>query len=87
MTKNSLLFVHYTKMFENVLENKELIYLFSERYNLQIADIKSWLSITKWSRKKSISKNKINNIQQKLKQFGVINNVIDADKLLANILE
>ena len=73
------------KTFENPLENKKLVTLFSKRYQLKIEDIEAWLKITKWSRKKNISVKKINKIQQKLKQFGVIENVVDADKLIRNL--
>lgn len=73
------------KSFENPLENEELIQLFSKRYQLKEEDIKDWLAITKWSRKKSISKKKINKIQLKLKQFGVIDKIVDADNLIEKL--
>ncbi len=73
------------KIFENSLENNELITLFSKRYNLKVNDIKDWLTITQWSRKKSISKKKIDAIQQKLKQFGVIENCIDSNRLIEKL--
>ncbi|MCF6350906.1 MAG: substrate-binding domain-containing protein [Flavobacteriaceae bacterium] len=75
------------KTFENSLENKELSVLFSERYNLKINDIKDWLTITQWCRGKSISKEEINSIQQKLKQFSVIENTVDATDLIKNLFD
>jgi ABC-type nitrate/sulfonate/bicarbonate transport system substrate-binding protein len=71
--------------FENPLENQELIELFSKRYNLKIEDIKEWLSITTWSSKKSIFEKKIYKIQEKLKQFKVIDEIVDADRLIEKL--
>jgi len=73
------------KEFRNPLENKELIALFSKRYNLKTEDIKDWLSITKWSRKKNISKKMISKVQKKLKQFGVIEKTISVDLLIEDL--
>jgi len=72
-------------VFENPLKNKELIALFSKRYNLKVSDIRDWLKITEWSRKNTISKKKINTIQQKLKQFGVIENSVPTSSLIKKI--
>jgi len=71
--------------FENPLGNNDLIHLFSQRYNLKVEDIKAWLAITTWSRKKSISENKIQKIQEKLKQFKVIDEIVDADRLIEKL--
>ena len=46
-----------TQLFENALENEQLISLFSKRYQLQIEDVKTWLSLTKWNRKKTFHLN------------------------------
>ncbi len=73
------------KTFEKPLENKELIALFSRRYNLKKEDIKDWLAITKWSREKSISEKSISEIQKKLKQFGLIKKTINVDKLITDL--
>jgi hypothetical protein len=72
-------------VFENPLEDEALIELFSSRYNLKNEDIKEWLSITTWSREKNISEKKINKIQQKLKQFNVIDTIVNADKLIVDL--
>lgn len=73
------------KEFENPLENNDLIHLFSQRYNLKIEDIKAWLAITTWSRKKTISISSVQKIQKKLKQFKVIDTVVDAEFLIAKL--
>lgn len=70
------------KHFENTLQNEQLIKLFSQRYQLQIKDIKTWLSITKWNRKKTVSKKLINNIQNKLMNFDVIEETVPAKVLV-----
>lgn len=73
------------KEFENPLNVKGLDRLFSERYNQQLEDVQEWLTITQWNRKNSISKKIINRIQNKLVTFGVIENRIQAKKLLKKI--
>lgn len=45
------------KLFKEPLENKDLIQLFSDRYQQKIEDVKEWLEITKWNRKKPSQKN------------------------------
>ncbi len=70
------------KDFKNPLENNALVHLFSERYQQQEKDIKEWLAITKWNRKKSISKKLILSIQNKLVQFNVIGKTLDANQLI-----
>lgn len=70
------------KDFENPSGNTELIRLFSERYEQKISDVKAWLNITQWSRKKNISKKLINSIQNKLRRFNVIEQEVDADLLI-----
>ena len=59
--------------------------MFSERYQLKIADIKEWLSMTKWSRKKTISKKLINSIQNKLIKFNVIDQGVHPDQLIKKV--
>ena len=71
--------------FENSLENEQLIALFATRYKLQIVDVKNWLSITKWNNKKSISKDLIDSIQNKLSDFDVIKEPVPANVLLKKI--
>jgi len=73
------------KYFKEPLNVKGLDILFSERYNQQLEDVREWLTITKWNRKKSISKKIINNIQNKLVRLGVIENRVRAKMLLKKI--
>ena len=73
------------KEFEKPLSVKGLDRLFSERYKQQLEDVQEWLTITQWNRKKSISKKIINNIQNKLVTFGVIETRVQAKKLLKKI--
>ena len=73
------------KSFENPLDDEQLIEMFSERYQLKIADIKEWLSMTKWSRKKTISKKLINSIQNKLIKFNVIDQGVHPDQLIKKV--
>lgn len=58
--------------FVNPLENEQLLNLFSQRYQLQKEDVKTWLALTKWNRKKTVSAKLINGIQNKLVQYDVI---------------
>lgn len=74
------------KHFENPLENEQLIELFSKRYQLQIKDIKTWLSLTKWNRKKTISNKLINTIQNKLTDYDVIRETLPATVLIKKLL-
>ncbi|MET2985668.1 substrate-binding domain-containing protein [Aureibaculum conchae] len=68
--------------FENALENEQLIRLFSKRYQLQIEDVKTWLSLTKWNRKKTISSKLINSIQNKLTDYDVIKETVPEKVLI-----
>ena len=74
------------KKFKNPLEVEGLDLLFSERYHQKIEDIRAWLSITKWNRKKSVSKKLINTIQNKLVSFNVIEQDVHYKQLIAKIL-
>lgn len=73
--------------YNNALQNKELIQEFSTKYQQELEDIKEWLKITKWNTKKKISKKKINDIQEKLVQFGVIEEKVKASKLVVDLFE
>ena len=73
------------KSFENPLNDKRLIEIFSERYEQKIIDIKEWLAITKWNRKKTISKKLINTIQNKLIQFNVIETEVHPKYLIKKV--
>ncbi len=71
--------------FKNPLENDSLIHLFSERYHQKTEDVTTWLSITKWNRKKSISKKLINTIQNKLVKFSVIESSVHSNQLIKKV--
>ncbi len=73
--------------FKDPLENDNLIQLFSERYHQKTKDVTNWLSITKWNSKKSISKKLINNIQNKLVQFNVIESPVPSNQLIKRCSE
>jgi len=73
------------KVFKNPLENEDLIQLFSKRYKLKTEDVTTWLSITKWNRKKSISNKLINSIQKKLVQYNVIDISVPSKKLIKKV--
>ncbi|MCF6348654.1 MAG: substrate-binding domain-containing protein [Flavobacteriaceae bacterium] len=72
--------------FKGPLENDDLIQLFSERYHQKTKDITNWLSITKWNSKKFISKKLINNIQNKLVQFNIIESSVPSNQLIKKML-
>ncbi|MCB0484598.1 MAG: hypothetical protein KDC47_00245, partial [Flavobacteriaceae bacterium] len=63
----------------------EIIKMVTDRYSLDFEDVEKWISITKWSQKKTVSRKLINNIQNKLKSFGVIDHEIQADQLIKNV--
>ena len=73
------------KIVEEPLKNNDLDTLFAERYEQQLVDIKEWLSITKWNRKKSISKKLIDSIQNKLVKFNVISERVNNKMLMKKI--
>ncbi len=73
------------KYFKNPLKEEGLDLLFSDRYQQQIEDIRAWLSLTKWNRKKSISKKLIGSIQNKLITFNVISERVKTKTLLKKI--
>ncbi len=73
------------KSFEKEYRDKKMIHLFSERYQQQEEDVKEWLSITKWNRKKNISKEIIDSIQNKLAFYSVIKNTILSGELIKKL--
>ena len=74
------------KHFKKEYHDKEMIHLFSERYQQQEKDVKEWLSITKWNNEKAISTELINSIQNKLVNFNVIKSTIPSEKLIKKVL-
>lgn len=73
------------KKFEAPYKIESLDALLATRYEQQLEDIKEWLSITKWNRKKGVSKKLIHTIQNKLVQFNVISEEVNAKMLLKEI--
>jgi len=71
--------------FKKPLENDALVQLFSERYQQKAEDVKEWLAITEWNRKKTISKKLIDTIQNKLVQFSVIENTVPHNQLIKKV--
>lgn len=57
----------------------------SKRYEQQLTDIQQWLSLTEWESKNPISKEFIENVQNKLMDFGVIEKQFDAEKFIKNM--
>jgi len=73
------------QLFKKPIGNDDLIQLLSNRYHQKTEDVKEWLAITKWNRKKTISKKLINTIQNKLVQFNVIENTVPPDQLIKKV--
>ena len=73
------------KTFKNPLEVPNLDQLFSSRYEQRIEDVRAWLSITKWDRKKTISKKLIKEVQNKLIKFNVIEQDVHFKHLIKKV--
>lgn len=73
------------KKFKKPLKTEGIDVLFSERYNQKLEDIREWISITKWNRKKTVSKKLIYDIQNKLVTFGVIENEVHHKELVKKV--
>jgi ABC-type nitrate/sulfonate/bicarbonate transport system substrate-binding protein len=73
---------HQTENFKDI-ENIDSI--LSIRYKQQLDDIKEWLSITEWESKNSISEKLIDEIQNKMQTFGVINSTKNASAFIKNM--
>ena len=65
------------------IENIDAI--LSKRYQQKLEDIQKWLSITEWESKKPISAELINEIQNKMIAFNVIDSKADAKKFIKNM--
>lgn len=57
----------------------------ANRYEQQLKDIKKWLNLTEWENKNPISEELINEIQNKMISFGVIETKANADKFIKNM--
>ena len=73
------------QLFKKPIENNDLIQLLSDRYHQKTEDVKEWLAITKWNRKKTISKKLISTIQNKLVQFNVIETEVHPKYLIKKV--
>ena len=59
--------------------------LLADRYDQKLDDIRAWLAITQWDRKRSVSKKLINEIQNKLVRFRVIEQHVHYKDLIKKI--
>ena len=57
----------------------------ANRYQQDIADIQKWLSITEWESEHPIEAKLIDEVQNKMKDFGVIDSTINTYKLIKNM--
>ena len=57
----------------------------ANRYEQQLEDIQKWLTITEWESKNPISEKLIEEIQHKMKTFGVIEKTANAGKFIKNM--
>ncbi len=57
----------------------------AHRYEQQLGDIQQWLSITEWESESPISEKLIEEIQNKMKAFGVIDSTANAGKFIKNM--
>lgn len=66
-------------------ELKNIDNILSQRYEQQLDDIQKWLSITEWESKNPISEGLIEEIQNKMLTFGVIEKSAKAGKFIKNM--
>lgn len=59
--------------------------ILAHRYQQELEDIQQWLSITEWESKSPIEATLIDKIQDKMKDFGIIDTTINTDKLIKNM--
>lgn len=71
-----------TKSFK---ETKGIDKILANRYEQQLEDIRNWLSITEWESENPISEELINEIQNKMQTFGVIDSTANAGKFIKNM--
>jgi len=71
-----------TKSFK---ETEGIDKVLAHRYEQQIEDIQQWLSITEWESTKPISAQLIDEIQNKMHRFNVIDTKTDASKFIKNM--
>jgi sulfonate transport system substrate-binding protein len=66
-------------------ETKGIHKVLANRYEQQLEDIQHWLSITEWESENPISEKLIDEIQNKMKTFGVIDSTANAAKFIKNM--
>lgn len=59
--------------------------ILAKRYQQDIADIQKWLSITEWESDHPIEEKLIDQVQNKMIDFGVIDSTINSNKLMKNM--
>lgn len=66
-------------------KSKGIDNILANRYEQQLNDIQKWLSITEWESKDPISKELIDEVQNKMQTFGVIETTANAGKFIKNM--
>ncbi len=69
----------------NFKQTENIDVILSNRYQQKLEDIQKWLSITEWESEKQISKEFIENVQNKMIAFNVIDSKADAGKFIKNM--
>ncbi|MBL4643744.1 MAG: ABC transporter substrate-binding protein, partial [Flavobacteriaceae bacterium] len=69
----------------NFKETQGIDKVLANRYKQQLEDIQQWLSITEWESKNPISEELIDEIQNKMQTFGVIDSTANAGKFIKNM--
>ncbi|GGH03448.1 ABC transporter substrate-binding protein [Polaribacter pacificus] len=59
--------------------------LLSKRYEQQLVDVKEWLSLTEWESSKPISKSDINQIQEKLVHYKVLEHTMPSEEIISDV--
>jgi len=73
------------KRTRNFKETPEIDKVLAHRYEQQLEDIQQWLSITEWENKNPMSEKLIDEIQNKMIDYGVIDSKADANKFIKNM--
>jgi len=73
------------KRTRNFKETPEIDKVLAHRYEQQLEDIQQWLSITEWENKNPMSEKLIDEIQNKMIDYGVIDSKADTNKFIKNM--
>ena len=71
-----------TRNFKEIVDIDKIL---ASRYQQQLGDIQKWLSITEWESENLISKEFIEEVQNKMIKFNVIESKADANKFIKNM--